>query len=184
MKVLNIFSTATSNTQKVADCIEKAAQSLGHHVETVRVRQSLDPESVNVLDYDFVFVGSGVYEWLPSKAMMEFLSKSLKKHVKNDLINGDVKPKAPKREGKKAVVYCTFGGGHTGVNESGPTMKYLGQLFDHLGFTILAEWHFVGQYHGNLEMLNKIGRMGDISGRPNEEDLRHVTSLTSAILQV
>ncbi len=33
-------------------------------------------------------------------------------------------------------------------------------------------------------MRNKIGRMGDISGRLNEEDLSQVVTLTSAILQV
>ena len=128
-----------------------------------------DPESIEILDYDFVFVGSGVYEWLPSKIMMEFLSKCHKKHLRNDLISGDVKPKAPRINGKKAVAYCTFGGSHTGVNEATPTTKYLGQLFDHLGFTILAEWYFVGEYHGRFKALNEIGRMGDISGRPNEE---------------
>ncbi len=184
MRVLNMFSTATLNTQKVADCIQKSAESLGHRVDTIQVNRNLDPETIALLDYDFIFVGSGVYEWLPSRAMMEFLSKSHKKYLKNDFINGDVKPKAPKRNGKKAVAYCTFGGSHTGINEAMPTTKYLAQLFDHLGFTILAEWHFVGEYHGKLKMLNQIGRMGDISGRPNEEDLRQVASLTSAILQV
>jgi multimeric flavodoxin WrbA len=184
MKILNIYATATSNTQKVAECIEKSVESQGHQVDTVRVTKDLDPESVDLLAYDFVFVGSGVYAWLPSKPMMEFLSASHKKYVKNDFINGEIRPKAPKRTGKKAVAYCTFGGSHTGVNEAVPTTKYLTQLFDHLGFDILAEWHFVGAYHGKFKMLNEIGRMGDITGRPNEEDLRQVRSLASAIVQV
>ena len=67
--------------------------------------------------------------------MMEFLMRQHKKYLRNDLINGDVRPKAPKKEGKKAVVYCTFGGSHTGINEAVPTTKYLSQLPDHLGFT-------------------------------------------------
>ncbi len=139
MKVLNSYAAATSYTQKVADCSERIAQGFGHQVHTARVRQNLDPESISLLDYDFVFVGSGVYEWLLSKAMMEFPSKSLKKHLKSDFINGDVKPKASKRDGKKAVAYCTFGGSHTGLNAAMPTTKYLAQLFDHLDVTILAE---------------------------------------------
>ncbi len=184
MKVLNLFYTSTSNTRKVADSISSAAEALGHKVDTVRVTKDLDPETIDLLDYDFLFVGSGVYEWLPGKHMMEFLMRQHKKYLRNDLINGDVRPKAPKKEGKKAVVYCTFGGSHTGINEAVPTTKYLSQLPDHLGFTVLAEWHFVGEYHGRFKILNEIGRLGDISGRPNEEDLRRASSMASAILQV
>ena len=59
MKVLNLFYTSTSNTQKVADSISSAAEALGHRVDTVRVTKDLDPESIDLLDYDFLFVGVG-----------------------------------------------------------------------------------------------------------------------------
>lgn len=184
MKVLNIYYTTTSNTKKIAKCIENTVSSFGHQIDTIKIKKNTDPEAVNLLEYDFVFIGSGVYEWLPGKPMIDFLMKSHRKHLKNNIINGDIKPNAPKRNGKKAVAYCTFGGSHVGINEAIPTTKYLAQLFDHLGYFILAEWHFVGEYHGNFQKLNKIGRMGNITGRPNEEDLRQVAELTSAILQV
>ena len=65
-----------------------------------------------------------------------------KKYVKE----GKLKPASPRLPDKKAVVYCTYGGAHTGVNEAIPAVKYMAQLFDHLGFMILDEWYFVGEY--------------------------------------
>jgi hypothetical protein len=37
----------------------------------------------------------------------------------------------------------------------------------------LDEWYVVGEFHGSEEK-STMGRMGDIRGRPNEEDLRKV----------
>jgi hypothetical protein len=54
-------------------------------------------------------------------------------------------PRCPQ---KKGVIYCTYGGAHTGVNEAVPAVKYLGQLLDHLGFEVVAEWYVVGAYPG------------------------------------
>ena len=69
-------------------------------------------------------------------------------------------------------------------NEAVPAVKYMGQLFDHLGFDVLAEWYFVGEYHGKLKKFSDFGRLGDIHGRPNEEDLRQVAQKVQGILQV
>ena len=83
-----------------------------------------------------------------------------------------------------AVVYCTFGGVHTGINEAIPAVKYLGQLFDHLGYTLMAEWYVVGEYktEGSLDRSIK-GRLGDIRGRPNETDLKEVAEKIKGILK-
>ena len=67
---------------------------------------------------------------------------------------GKLKPASPRLPGKKTVVYCTYGGAHTGVKEAIPAVKYMAQLFDHLGFMILDEWCFVGEYvPKNLKIL-------------------------------
>jgi len=177
MKVLNLYFSATGNTEKVAKRIEEAATKAGHQVDTIKVAKGVEPD---VLAYDFVFVGSGVYTWMPGKPLVDLLSGLREKYGRA----GEIKPASPRRPGKRAVVYCTFGGGHTGVNEALPAIKYMGQLFDHLGYEILAEWHIVGEFHGSLRSLSTEGRLGDILGRPDDSDLKGVYERVIGILKV
>jgi flavodoxin len=177
MKVLNLYFSATGNTEKVAKQIERAVLKAGHEVETIRVSETVD---LDILAYDFVFAGSGVYTWLPGKPLMELISKIREKYAQAK----EIKPASPRRPGRKAVVYCTFGGGHTGVNEALPAVKYMGQLFDHLGYEIMSEWYLVGEFHGKLQHLSTAGRLGNIQGRPNEADLQEVFEKVIGILKV
>lgn len=178
MKILNIFSSATGNTHKVADQINRTLQQLGHEVETVKVAKESEPD---ILSYDLAFVGSGVYTWLPGKPMLELISKLREKYARL----GEIKPASPRRPGKKAVIYCTFGGGHTGVNEAVPAVKYMGQLFDHLGYEIIGEWYVPGEFlGGNLQHLSIAGRLGNIQGRPNDHDLQEISEKVIGILRV
>ena len=64
-------------------------------------------------------------------------------------------------------------------------MKYMGQLFDHLGFSILAEWYVVGEYKTEkLRSHSMGGRLGDIRGRPNQADLAEVAEKVKGVLLV
>jgi len=175
MKILDLYFTATGNTAKVAEKIEAALRESGHDVETMKVTANLD---VDVLAYDYIFLGSGVYEWLPGQPVINFV-KNLRRRYADD---GEIKHSSPRR-GKKAVIYCTYGGAHTGVNEAIPATKYMGQIFEHLGFEIAAEWHFIGEYHGRFEPMSTGGRLGDIRGRPNEADLEEVAGKVKEIMQ-
>lgn len=177
MKVLNLYFSSTGNTEKIANVVEKSVADTGHAVETLKVTSDTE---VDILSYDLVFVGSGVYTWLPGKPMLEFLQKTRQRYS----LAGEIKPSSPRRPGKRAVVYCTFGGAHTGVNEAVPAVKYMGQLFDHLGYEILSEWYFVGEYHGRLAAYSTSGRMGNITGRPTKADLDDVAQRVRGILQV
>ncbi len=177
MRVLNLYFSTTGNTEKIAKQIEKAVMDAGYEVETVKVTKNTE---VDILAYDFVFIGSGVYTWLPGKPMMEFLGQTRERYGQS----GEIKPRSPRRTGKKAVVYCSFGGGHTGINEALPAVKFMGQLFDHLGYEILSEWYFVGEFHGRLQHLSATGRLGNIEGRPNEADLHEIYQRVRGILQV
>jgi hypothetical protein len=47
------------------------------------------------------------------------------------------------------------------------------QFFEHIGFTVLDEWYVLSEFHGSLENSTQ-GRMGDIRGKPKEEDLRKI----------
>ena len=177
MKVLNVYYSMGGNTEKVAARISDAAQAAGHEVDPVRLPTEAD---VDVLAYDAVFAGSGVYQWLPGKPMLETIGRWLKAYSGR----GEVRLSCPRRPGKKAIVYCTYGGPHTGVNEAVPAAKWLGQFFDHLGIEVVAEWYVVGGFPANRTDVNTGGRLGDIAGRPNAEDLRQVGEMVAGVLKV
>lgn len=184
MKILNLYCSITGNTKKVALQIEKTVNSLGMmEVTTIEVTKDSDPNAFDLLDFDFIFMGSGVYTWLPPQVMIDFCRAMLKKHVDR----GDVKSCAPRIDKKRAVTYSTFGGPHTGVNEAIFAPKFLGQLLDHLGFEVVAEWLIEGQFNSKNEFyrrFNTEGRMGNITGRPDENDLQRVANWVTGVLKV
>jgi flavodoxin len=177
MNILNLFFSSTGNTAKVADQITATAAQLGHQVDTVKVTGDQD---LDLLSYDCIFVGSGVYRWLPGQGLQEFIKEKLTHYA----AAGEIKPGSPRRPGKKAVVYCTYGGAHTGINEAIPAVKFMGQLFDHLGFEIVSEWYVVGEYQGKYKDHSVGGRLGDITGRPHEADLKDVAEKVTGVLRV
>ena len=179
MNVLNLFCSVSGNTKKIAEMIEKTANAQEHSVTTVEVTTGFDESSCDFLEYDLVFIGSGVYSWLPPKLMMEYIDRQNKKYTKQSAIHMS----SPRIVGKKVVAYCTYGGPHTGINEAVTTPKYLAQLFDHLGFEVAAEWYFPGAFKpSNFVQYSAGGRMGDITGRPNETDLINVAELVKGVL--
>jgi hypothetical protein len=179
MKVLNLYFTTSGNTEKVAFRIRDAVQQSGHDVDTLKITGK-DME-VDILKYDFVFVGSGVYGQLPGKALMGLFRECMQKYSRA----GEIKPASPRRPSAQCVVYCTYGGGHTGMNEAVPAVKYMGQLFDHLGYSILAEWYVVGEYKTErLREMSVSGRLGDIRGRPNDQDLKDVEERVKGIFRI
>ena len=178
MKVLNLYFSSTGNTEKVAQKIAETVRSEGHQVELLKITEDI---KVEIFDYDFIFAGSGVYEWLPGQTFIKVFSELRREYVKA----GKIKPASPRMSGKKAVVYCTYGGAHTGINEAIPAVKYMAQLFDHLGFEILDEWYIVGEYAPEkFKDFNIIGRLRDIRGRPTADDLKAIAERVKGILKV
>jgi Flavodoxin domain len=179
MKILNLYFSSTGNTRKVADRITMTVEKLGHEIDAVKIAGDTD---IDLLSYDFIFVGSGVYQWLPGKGLQEFIQKRLAHYA----AAGEIRYASPRRANKKVVVYCTYGGAHTGVNEAIPAVKYLGQLFDHLGFEIVAEWCYIGEYpaEGRFKDFSSLGRLGEIAGRPNDADLADVAERVAGVLRV
>ncbi|MCX5900267.1 MAG: flavodoxin [Proteobacteria bacterium] len=176
MHILNLYHSQTGNTQKIALCIAETAKSLGHSVDTLQAAKDLEAD---VLAYDFFFAGSGVYQWLPGKPMLDFLRASRQRYSQA----GHIRPCSPRLPGKRAVIYCTYGGVHTGINEAVPAVKFYGQFFDHLGITVLDEWYFIGDFKSDeFKRHNTGGRFGDITGRPDERDLKEVSERVQAIL--
>jgi hypothetical protein len=108
---------------------------------------------------------------------MRFVKDKMKLHGER----GDIKLCAPQIPGKDAVVFCTYSGPHTGLNEAVTAGKYMGQFFEHLGLRVACEWYVVGEFH-KWDEGNTMGRLGDIRGRPNEQDLLKVRSDVSALV--
>jgi hypothetical protein len=179
LKILNLYFSSTGNTAKVADRITQTVEKLGHQIDAMKVTGDM---AMDLLAYDFIFVGSGVYQWLPGKGLQEFIQKRLSHYAES----GGIKYASPRLPGKKAVVYCTYGGAHTGVNEAIPAVKFMGQLFDHLGFEIVSEWYVIGQYpsEGRFKDFSVMGRLGDTTGRPNDADLDDVAARVTGVLRV
>jgi flavodoxin len=177
MKILNLYFSSTGNTEKVAKKIDETVRELGYAVDTVKIGSK--ELSLDILLYDFVFAGSGVYGQLPGKGFMDFHRGMLQKYVKA----GEIIPASPRRTSSYVVPYCTYGGVHTGINEAIPAVKYMGQLFDHLGFSILGEWYVVGEYKTKKLQSHSVGgRLGDIRGRPNQADLEEVAEKVKGVL--
>lgn len=113
--------------------------------------------------------------------MLDFLRNSRQRYADA----GAIRPCAPRLNGKKAVIYCTYAGVHTGINEAVPAVKFTGQLFDHVGFSIVDEWYVVGDFQQEgFAAMNTGGRYGTITGRPDERDLDDIAHRVRGILKL
>lgn len=166
MKAAVLYWSKTGNTEKVAGAIRDALEETGAEV---LCRRTGDADDVDFFAYDVVFLGFPSYQWRPPKPVEDFLAGKFAGYRKQ----GKVKVGAPRIPGSNAVIFCTYSGPHTGLNEAIPATKTAGQFFEHLGFAVLDEWHVVGEFHGSEEMSTR-GRLGDIRGRPSEDDLNKV----------
>jgi flavodoxin len=166
MNAVIIYWSKTGNTEKVAMSIKEGLEAAG--VDTL-LKRAEEAEGIDFFEYDLVCVGMPSYQWHPPGPMDSFLKNIFNEYRKK----GRVKLEAPPVSGKNALIFCTYSGPHTGVNEAIPAGKYTGQFFEHLGFTVLDEWYILSEFHGAEEFSTK-GRMGDIRGKPTEEDLKKI----------
>ena len=163
MNAMIIYWTNTGNTEKVALAIKEGLINGGAKVSMCKVEDAGD---VDFYSFDLVCIGFPSYQWSPPKPMDKFLKDRLSAYRKQ----GRVMWGSPSVPGKNALIFCTYSGPHTGINEAIPAGLYAGQFFEHLGFNVLDAWYIVGEFHGNHEASTQ-GRLGDIRGLPNEEDL-------------
>ena len=178
MKILNVYSSRSGNTQKVAMQIKKTIEQQKFEIDTIKIEKNFNINQLNLLSYDLIFIGSGVYNWLPPQEMIDFIEKNHAKHA----TNGDIKMCSPLLNNKNIVAYSTFGGPHTGINEGNIAPKYMSQLFEHLGFKILDEWHIAAAFHGSYSKYSIGGKMGDLADKPNNNDLLQIAQKVKTIL--
>lgn len=174
MQAAIIYWSRGGNTEKVAQAIREGLEKAGAEVSFYPLDAAAD---VDFYAYDLVCLGFPSYQWSPPEPMDKFLKEKFSAYRRQ----GRVKVSAPPLPGKHALIFCTYSGPHSGIREAVPAGLYAGQFFEHLGFTVLDEWYVVGEFHGSLENSTR-GRLGNIRGRPNEEDLRQVRQDAAALV--
>src|SRR4030042_5482253 len=127
-KALIVYWSKTGNTEKVALAIKEGFENAGVQVQ---VNKPEEAESIDYFDYDLVCVGAPSYSWHLPEPMTNFLKKKFAVYRQQ----GKVKPSAPKVPGKNALIFVTYSGPHTGIDEATPVGKDIRQSFEHLGFT-------------------------------------------------
>lgn len=175
MKAAILYWSVGGNTEKAAAAIREGLEASGIGVVFKRVE---DAKAIDFYDYDLVCIGFPSYQWHPPEPVDAFLKSKFNEYRQK----GFVKTSSPRVPGKNALIFCTYSGPHTGIHEAIPAGKYAGQFFDHLGFNVLDEWYIIGEYHGSEERSTK-GRLGNIKGRPNEEDLRKIKKDAASLSQ-
>lgn len=176
MKALVFFDSLGGNTKKVAYTIYDTCCDLGVDCYCINLADVSDDFDFFV--YDFIFIGSGVIDWLPTPNLMSFIKKQMKRYS----VAGVIEPSAPLLPGKFGVCFGTFAGPHTGLSEAYPMTMWLRSFLEHLGYSVLDQWHTPGEFMNN-DLLNKKGRMGDISGRPDQSDLKDIKNKTIGIIK-
>jgi len=165
-RALILYWSATGNTEKVANSIEQGLSDSGFDTTLKTVAEAADED---FYAYDLVCFGSPSYSWRLPKPADDYLLSKFKEYK----AAGRVVPSAPTIPGKHALVFCTYSGPHTGVREAVPAGKYIGQFFEHFGFKVEDEWYVLSEFIGSIEN-STLGRMGDIRGLPNEQDLLRI----------
>jgi menaquinone-dependent protoporphyrinogen IX oxidase len=165
-EALIVYWSQTGNAQKVALSIKEGLEATGIEVRLKKPNEAAD---VNYFDYDLVCIGSPSIQWHPAKPIANFLTSKLSTHRKQ----GRIKPTAPKFAGKNALIFVTYSAPHTGLDEATPAGKYMRQFFEHIDFTVIDEWYILSEFHDSLENSTR-GRMGDIRGKPTEEELAKI----------
>jgi hypothetical protein len=173
MEALLIYCSKTGNTAKAARAIRDGLEANG---ATVDLRTAEEAGDVDYFDYDLICVGFPSYQWAPPEAVVRLLKEKHRAYSRQ----GRVEPNASPVEGTEALIFCTYCGQHTGIDEATPAGKYAGQFFEHLGIRVVDEWYIVGEYHGNEEASTR-GCLGDIRGRPTDEDLRRLRERATSL---
>ena len=167
-KALIIYHSSTGNTAKVASAIVLGLEEGGLLVE---LKKPTEAANLDFYGYDLVCVGSPSIEWQPAKPMADLLKAKLNLYRSQ----GKIKPCAPKVEGKNALVFVTYSGSHTGIDEATPAGKTMRQYFEHFGFKVLGEWYIPSEFHGNQANSTQ-GKLGDIRGKPTVAELMKIKS--------
>lgn len=174
-KALIVYWSGTGNTKKVAFAIKRGLEKTAIQVTVKNPAQALNED---LFTYELVGLGTPVHQWLPANPIRDFVNTKLREAFKQ----GHVHPNMAPVPGRNAVIFVTYSGPHTGKGEAVPAAKWLGQFFEHLGFTVVAEWYLVGEFHDRLQESTE-GRLGDIRGKPTQRTLNALEKKAARLVQ-
>jgi flavodoxin len=163
---LIVYFLSTGNTQKVAYAIKEGLENGGFQIDLKKPQEAIE---VDFYSHDLVCVGSPSIEWQPAKPVADLLKAKLNLYRSQ----GKILPCAPKVAGKNALIFCTYSGPHTGIDEATPAGKTMRQYFEHFGFKIVGEWYVMGEFHGRMDN-STLGKLGDIRGKPTLDELAKI----------
>jgi flavodoxin len=163
---LIVYYSSTGNTQKVATAIKEGLEAGG---VTVEIKTPSEAADLNFYSYDLVCIGTPSFQWQPAKAITDLMNDKMNIYRNQ----GKIKPSAPKVPGKNAMIFVTYSGPHTGIDEAIPVGKVLRQYFEHWGFNIVEEKYVLCEFIGRLVMSTQ-GKMGDIRGKPTVDELAKI----------
>lgn len=178
MKAIILYDSMSGNTARVAEAIHRSLAAKAMTPDLVKVEEGL---SVDLFAYDLVFIGSPVISWLPTQTLMDFVKRTMKECSQKGLI----KPSSPIIPGKFGISFGTYAGPHIGEKEALPMTVWLNSFLEHLGYTVLDQWHVVGKRNNkpaNWQEINQNGRLGDIGDRPNEADLLSIENRVKGVV--
>jgi hypothetical protein len=174
-RALILYWSAGGNTEQVARAAERGLLSAGVIPELRRIAEAGD---IDLYDYDLVLLGAPSYQFLPPEPVLAYVKAKMNFHRRR----GDIKVGAPELPGKRAIVFVTYSGPHTGISEATTAGDYLGQFFAHIGYRVVDKWYTVGKFHGN-EVFSTQGPLGDIRHRPDAADLARIEEAAAALVR-
>ena len=116
MKAAIVYWSKTGNTEQVARTIEQTLEQIGAEVD---VRRAEAADDLDWFSYDLVCLGFPSYRWRPPKPVDDLLNAKFNQYRRQDR----VRVGAP-NSGHQALIFCTYSGPHTGIEEATPATSY------------------------------------------------------------
>jgi flavodoxin/ferredoxin len=153
-EVAIIFFSATGNTKKIADVIQKYLTDHDVSVTEIDITSFASrKEAVSLDKYDAVMFGFPIYSLRAPRVCRQWLEK----------LDG---------KGKKCSVFFTFGG-----FGKDPAHYYIQELLEKRNFTLVSTGEFLG-----VHTFNRSGWQA-AQGRPNQSDFKIAKEYTHKTLQ-
>ena len=203
-KCLIIYASHSGNTEKVALRIQSIFKKNGWSSDIFKVRKNAEDilrPSINLDDYDFLCVGSGInnhlpyseirliirklqHGWdprlgLPPGEKITYIEEPIPDTKRDDPANVHHKITL-KPDSKKSAVFVTYSGAEFGPKEAVPSMQLLALDIEHLEFECIGQFCCPGKYlnHPTPRFYH-----GDIRKRPNENDLLKAEMFVEEMLE-
>jgi flavodoxin len=181
VKALIVYTTYTGHTEMIASAIARGMESQGLKPKIKRIEEI---EGDELLDYDFICLGSPTRFMLPAPAIDKYFRTKYRELTQRNIIV----PGMPLLPGKYGAVWCSCTGVHDGLGEGMPCVEWLRSCLEHLGHDVRAKWIVLGEFEDPVDKEKNLrystqGRFGDVRGRPNERDLVNMEENAATLIR-